>query len=330
MPFRRFSLLDAAALLISAIAVAGCRVGGSQPPAGASDLATTSEQTAPYILVLGVGQDGGVPQAGSVYDPRWRDASARKRVASLAIVDPRASAYWIVDATPDFPEQMTMAALSSGDSLKLGGVLLTHAHIGHYTGLMYLGHEAMGARQVPVYAMPRMAAFLSDNGPWDQLVRYHNIRVSRLTADSTQQLSTTVSVSPFIVPHRQEYSEVVGYKINLGSGSALYVPDIDSWNELDDLGRSIERLIADVDVAFLDATFFDNGELPGRDMSGFPHPFVRVSMDRFDSLPESERRKIRFIHLNHSNPALSSDSEARREIVARGYSVAERGDRVMF
>ncbi|MCK5407572.1 MAG: pyrroloquinoline quinone biosynthesis protein PqqB, partial [Candidatus Krumholzibacteria bacterium] len=90
----------------------------------------------------------------------------------------------------------------------------------------------------------------------------------------------------------------------------------------------IEEIIPTVDVAYIDATFFSDTELPGRDMSGFPHPFITHSMERLAHLPTQERARVRFIHLNHTNPALSPDSDARRTIQERGFRVAEEMERV--
>ena len=67
--------------------------------------------------------------------------------------------------------------------------------------------------------------------------------------------------------------------------------------------KSIEHMIDQVDVAFVDGTFFDAGELPGRDPSEMPHPTIRTSLERFSTFAHRER--IRFIHLNHSNALLS-------------------------
>jgi pyrroloquinoline quinone biosynthesis protein B len=181
----------------------------------------------------------------------------------------------------------------------------------------------IGADGVPVYAMPRMRHLLSTSGPWSQLVRYGNIELRPLEDGVTVKLNERLSITPFLVPHRQEYSEVVGFRIEGPSRSALYIPDIDSWEELDEMGVRIEDLIVEVDVAYLDGTFYANGEIPGRDMSSFPHPFITHSMMRFSSLPTAERAKIRFIHLNHTNPALWPDTEARKEIERAGFSVAE-------
>ena len=205
-------------------------------------------------------------------------------------------------------------------------MFLTHAHIGHYTGLMFLGHESMGARSVPVYAMPLMRAFLESNGPWDQLVRFKNISIQALQDEQVVRLADDLSVRPFLVPHRQEYSEVVGYRIDGPNKSALFIPDIDSWRDLDAQGIAIEDLISGVDVAYLDGTFFSNGEIPGRDMSGFPNPFITDSLKRFSRLSEHHRSKIRFIHLNHTNPAQTPGSEAARSVRDAGMAIASELD----
>lgn len=293
--------------------------------AAAAEPAVDAPADNPYVVVLGIAQDGGVPQAGTREHPGWNDPAARRLVVSLAVVDPRTSERWLFEATPDFRTQLhRLDALAPVEAKPgLSGIFLTHAHMGHYTGLMYLGHESMGARGVPVYAMPRMRDYLRKNGPWDQLVRYENVELRELEDGVRVVLNERLSVVPFRVPHRQEYSEVVGFRIQGPRRTVLFLPDIDSWEELDAAGTRIEDLLADVDVAYLDASFYADGEIPGRDMSGFPHPFVTHSMERLQPLPAEERAKVRFIHLNHTNPALRPDSEARRNIRAHGFRVAE-------
>jgi len=286
-----------------------------------------SADDGPYLVVLGIAQDGGVPQAGYDDDPAWADPDLRRLVVSLGLVDPVGGRRWMFEATPDFREQLhRLNRLEPKRSVPVpDGIFLTHAHIGHYVGLMFLGHESLGASGVPVQAMPRMTEFLRSNGPWSQLVAYGNIELRPLRADSTVDLGSGLEVTPFLVPHRQEFAEVVGFRIDGPERSALFVPDIDSWEELDEAGIRIEDLIASVDVAYLDATFYANGEIPGRDMTGFPHPFISRSMARFSSLPAAERDKIRFIHLNHTNPALREGKELRA-IEARGFHVAKEGE----
>jgi pyrroloquinoline quinone biosynthesis protein B len=283
--------------------------------------AMNAESTGPYAVVLGIAQDAGVPQAGC--SRPCCAGAARRLVSCLAVVDPASGSRWIFDATPDLPEQLRR--LDSVSPGPLSGIFLTHAHIGHYTGLMHLGREAMGARKTPVHAMPRMREFLRRNGPWDQLVRLENIEIRDLEHAAPVRLNDRLSVTPFLVPHRDEYSETVGFHIRGPIRSILFIPDIDKWEKWD---RRIEETIAGCDVAYLDGTFFENGEIPGRDMSEIPHPFITESMSRFAPLSPSEKAKIRFIHLNHTNPALDPRGEPRRRIERAGFRVAEEMERV--
>ncbi len=286
----------------------------------------------PFLLVLGIAQDGGVPQAGTKTHPGWDNVSFKQHVVCLAIVDPADSTRWLFEATPDFPEQLHLLDKAAPVKNKPGldGIFITHAHIGHYTGLMFLGHEALGAIRTPVYAMPKMSHFLKTNGPWHQLVKYENIVLRSLHEGVTVKLNKRLAVTPLLVPHRQEYSEVVGFRIAGPRKSVLFIPDIDSWKEWDEAGMHIEDVLTTVDVAYIDATFYGNGEIPGRDMSGFPHPFITHSMARFKPLSVEERAKIRFIHFNHTNPALWPESEARKTIERNGFNLAEELEKVVL
>lgn len=285
-------------------------------------------QEEPFLYILGVVQDAGYPQAGCYQPhclPGWEDARLERGATSIAVVDPQAKRKYLFEATPNLPRQLYELNQVAPDSVfDLAGIFLTHAHIGHYAGLMHFGREAMGASGVNVYTMPRMREFLENNGPWSQLVELNNIRLRRLQNFQTEPLEA-IRVTPLLVPHRDEYSETVGYVIFGTSRSALFIPDINKW-EL--WGRNILDEISNVDYALLDATFFDGDELPGRDMSEIPHPFVVESMTLFDSLPAAEKSKIWFIHMNHSNPLLNPDSDAYKRVIEAGYNVASEGVRL--
>lgn len=261
---------------------------------------------APYVMVLGIAQDGGYPQAGCRRDDcveRFEGRGARALVASLAIVDPASGQRWIIDATPDFPSQLhrleRIAGIPREGAPVLDGVLLTHAHIGHYLGLAHLGREVLGARGVPVFAMPRMRAFLEQNGPWSQLVSLKNIVLHPLAAGTVVALNERISVTPLVVPHRDEFSETVAFVVRGPSRAILWLPDIDKWEKWE---TPIESVVEQVDVAYLDATFYSAAELPGRDLREIPHPTVEETMQRFAASPL--RSRIRLIHLNQSNPLL--------------------------
>ncbi|MBI1226101.1 MAG: pyrroloquinoline quinone biosynthesis protein PqqB [Bacteroidetes bacterium] len=287
------------------------------------------EAESPFVVVLGIAQDAGYPQADcdkSCCKPAWEQPQFRRMVSCIAVIDPLSEQYWLVDATPDFAEQQHIAKhILPGKELNLAGIFLTHAHIGHYTGLMYLGREAIGANAVPVYAMPRMVDFLVENGPWSQLVSLKNIEIRNLQADSTVVLNERLKITLMRVPHRDEFSETVGFKIEGPSKSLLFIPDIDKWERWD---RDINKQVGEVNFALLDGTFFKNGEIPGRDMSEIPHPFIEESLARFGQLPAMERAKIRFIHFNHTNPVMQGNSEAAQSVWKQGFGLASEGERL--
>ena len=292
-------------------------------------LMAAAEDAAPYIYVLGIAQDGGYPQT-NCYQPHcmraWKDPAHKRLTSSIAIIDHQRGTKYLFDATPDMREQLYQLHIEAPDtSHVLDGVFLTHGHMGHYTGLMHFGREAVGAKSIRVFAMPRMQEFLSNNGPWDQLVGLGNIKLAPMRTDVPVKLSDDVSVLPLAVPHRDEYTETVGFRINGPNKSALFIPDIDKWSKWD---TDIRDLVRQVDYALLDATFFADGELGDRDMSEIPHPFVAETMDLFADFAEQERARIIFIHFNHSNPLLIEGSAAQQEVEARGFRYATEGLRL--
>ncbi|MDP2315003.1 MAG: MBL fold metallo-hydrolase [Pseudomonadota bacterium] len=271
----------------------------------------------PFLLVLGVAQDGGHPQPGCTR-PCCATPGPRHLQASLALVDPDTRQRWILDATPALPEQL--ARLDDAAPGTLDGILLTHAHMGHYTGLLWLGREVMATHGLPLYVLPRLATFLRTNGPWSQLVSLGNVT---LQVGAAAQLGPRLRARALQVPHRDEYSETVAWHIQGPTRSALYLPDIDAWESWD---LRLEDVLAGVDAAWIDGTFWADGEL-GRDMAEVPHPRIRDTLARLAALPASERQKVRFTHLNHTNPVLDPTSPEARAVVAAGMSVAWEGER---
>jgi pyrroloquinoline quinone biosynthesis protein B len=282
-----------------------------------------------FIEVLGVAQDAGYPQV-NCYQPHclraWEDPALARDASSIAVVNRHASKKYLFDATPDMREQLyALHRVAPDGEVRLDGIFLTHAHMGHYAGLVHLGREATSSHGTPVYAMPRMKKFLEDNGPWDQLVRLENIRLVGLEHERTVDLGENLSVTPFVVPHRDEYSETVGYRIDGPNKSAVFIPDIDKWGMWD---VDIRDVVKAVDYALVDATFFRDGELGERDMSTIKHPFVSESMDLLDALSDEEKARVIFIHMNHTNPLLIEGSAEQREVERRGFRFAVEGLRL--
>ena len=244
----------------------------------------------------------------------------RRKASSLALRLGDTASTFLFDASPDISLQWN-SLIQRGQN-NLAGIFLTHAHMGHYAGLLHLGREAWNSDQIPVYAMPRMKAFIENNAPWEQLISLENINITQLESNRTVSLALNVQVTPVSVPHRDEYSETVAYWIQGPNKSALYLPDIDKWERWD---TEIEEWIAKVDYAFLDATFFDGTEVPRRSIDEIPHPFVVESVKRFDGLSPLEKKKIYFIHMNHTNPLLNPKNRVYQKLIDKGFVIAERG-----
>jgi len=269
------------------------------------------------VITLGTAQDGGIPQLGcncSHCRAARTDESLHRLVVSLGIVDHKAKAIWMVDASPDIGKQMDLL-VSSHPAYRLVGVLLTHAHIGHYLGLAFLGRESLDTHDLPVLCTERMAELLRTSQPWKQLVELGNIALSAVEPDYSVRLGSTVTATPIPVPHRDELSDTVAWSITGPTKTLVYCPDIDRWE------GKILSVIESTDIALLDGTFYSADELPGRDVSDIPHPCVIDSIKTF----EGWDTKVRFIHLNHSNRLLS-DEGLVAQLKALGFGVAKRGD----
>ncbi len=286
---------------------------------GASFLSGAQETS---LMVVGIMQDGGRPQLGCLKSC-CKDKKDREFVSSIALVDPANQSFHLFDATPDIAFQFQLIQQSLTAIYKLESIFLTHAHIGHYTGLQFLGREAMNAGAISVYAMPRMAEFLANNGPWSQLVSLKNIQLRQLQQGQTIQVGG-FQVTPLLVPHRDEFSETVGFRIKGPRKSCLFIPDIDKWEKWD---RLLATEIEKVDYAFIDGTFFADGEV-NRPMREIPHPLISETVSLLAALPRVLRERVYFTHFNHTNPLLDTQHPARISLEQAGYHFATTGTRL--
>lgn len=282
------------------------------------------------LVVLGIAQDGGLPHLGCDRDC-CRSARASGRIASpacIGVVDHAGGRLLLVEATPRIEHQVALlqgtAGLADRGRKPVDAVLITHAHMGHYLGLAWFGREVTSTAGLPVHVSSRMADFLEANGPWSQLVGLGQVELRRFVQDEAFEPLPGLRVTAVGVPHREEYSDTVAFRIEGPRRCVLFVPDVDAWDRRPGL---LEELIEGVDIAYLDGTFFDGRELEGRDISEVPHPPMVDTMRRLQERARRAPGSVRFIHLNHSNPALH-DSGVRAAVERRGFRIAEEGERV--
>jgi len=269
------------------------------------------------IIVLGIAQDAGFPQMGCELPcclPYKLKLENKRFAACLGIIDHSTGKRYLIEATPDLREQLALFDQHyTSKEEYLSGVFISHAHVGHYTGLLHFGKEGYCAKNLPTYAMPRMKQFLNGNAPWNEIAS-NNLDLQLLTNEVSTVLSDELSITPFLVPHRDEHSETVGFKITGPNKSLLFIPDIDDWQLWE---KSLAEEIDKVDYAFIDGTFLNEDELPGRDISQIPHPTIKQTIELLKDLPNEEKEKVHFIHLNHSNPLIMQTEH-------KGFKVAEQ------
>ncbi len=289
-----------------------------QPPPGPTD--------GIRALILGTAQDGGVPHAGcrkAHCEAARSNPGLRRRSPCLALLDGKRKQSFVIDAGPDFPAQLyDLPHTWPREGKPVDGIFLTHAHVGHYTGLMHLGRAVMNSSRVPVYCSQQMAVFLRTNGPWSLLVKLGNIELHPIRPGAKIQLTPGLAVEPLSVPHRAEFTDTFAYLVTGPSRRLLFLPDIDRWQQLK---PPIDQLIERVNIALLDGTFYSSDDLPGRDMSKIPHPPIAETADLLQKIADRGDRKIIFIHLNHSNLLLDEDRRLLSQLRGRGYDIAEEG-----
>jgi pyrroloquinoline quinone biosynthesis protein B len=287
-----------------------------------------------HCYVLGRAQDGGLPHLGceQLCCTEARKSGREEYPACLGIHDTKTGTLLLIEATPAIESQVALLHQLTDTHTRgrqpFDALLLTHAHIGHYAGLIQLGREVASTKSIPTFVTKRMGAFLTDNAPWSQLVALQQIDLHVLP--ETDRLATSFSpiegleVEAFKVPHRDEFSDTVAFKFHGPNQTVLFVPDIDRWDGHEKL---LHRLLDDVDVAYIDATFYDGRELPGRDMTKIPHPMMIDTMELLSQFAKEHDGAIRFIHLNHTNPAFS-DHAIQQELRNRGFRIAQQGERI--
>ena len=280
-----------------------------------------------YIYILGNTQDAGLPHIGcqhpfcedsfNVYEEHYS--------TSIAVVNSDLKKYILFEATPDITFQLNNLKKNIFDEFLLPeSIYITHAHMGHYTGLMYFGREALGAKDLMVRVLPRMSNFLQNNGPWSQLVDIKNIKIKEINFESSTNELNNITVTPIQVPHRDEYSETAGYIIKGKNKKALFIPDIDKWEKWD---RDLSQLTQEFDFLLIDATFYNSKEI-NRDISEIPHPLVTETIDLLNGLSIENRNKVYFIHMNHTNMMLDPDSELSKLITSKGFNIARLGQKL--
>jgi pyrroloquinoline quinone biosynthesis protein B len=268
------------------------------------------------IKILGSGQDAGIPHIGcqcDICNKARKHKEYRRLGPSIAIYNQ--NSCFIIDASPDFKQQIDMVSdetkkVERKGKIPVSGILLTHAHFGHCSGLLQLGKEALNEENLPVFCTPKMKRFLEGNLPFRLLVQNSNIDVRELEIGKKSQVNGLCFI-PILVPHRNEITDCVGYII-LSEKRIVYIPDLDYWT--DEILSEMEK----ADLALIDGTFYLKDEISRFDE--IPHPPILETMD----ILENKHSRILFTHINHTN-ALNKNGDERKNVEGKGFKIAYDG-----
>jgi pyrroloquinoline quinone biosynthesis protein B len=232
--------------------------------------------------------------------------------ASLAIVSPSGKLL-LIDATPSLPQQLDLLwdLLPSRRNRLPDAVLLTHAHVGHYAGLIFFGKEIASTKELPVYCARQMRRFLESNKPYRYLIERGEITINDLKRGETLTFDGTLHITPVEVPHRNEDAETLAFVIR-SEKNLFYAPDFDRYTE------TIDRCVRDSDISMLDGCFWSEEELLGRVYDEIPHPTIMESRKRLRGYED----RVIFTHMNHTNPVLNRDGLCRTELEKQGFRIA--------
>lgn len=270
------------------------------------------------IKILGSGQDAGIPHTGCYCDVcnKARKYTKYRRLGpSIAILDKKEGFCYLIDASPDFKCQLDMvreeiSEIKRNGKIPISGILLTHAHLGHCSGLWHLGKEAVEEKNLPVFCTSKMNQFLQSNYPFNLLIQRKNIKVREIYSNIEFDLDGFKCI-PVQSPHRNEITDTVGYSIKT-KRQIIYLPDIDYWTD-----RVLDE-IRMADIALIDGTFYSRDEIFR--FGEVPHPPIKETI----KFLEDANTKIYFTHINHTN-VINRNGKERKYIESKGFKLAYDG-----
>ncbi|MFB6294766.1 MAG: MBL fold metallo-hydrolase [Candidatus Nanohaloarchaea archaeon] len=257
--------------------------------------------------ILGSVQDGGVPHLGCTCATceRARDDPSQQRYAtSMKVYHEENDVTYLFDASPDIRFQLSDEFLD--------GIFLSHGHLGHISGLLYLGKESFNANMVDVHCSESVADFMHDSYPYRLLIDRNNIVVNEHEDGDHVELMD-LQVVPVEVVHRYVPTDMHAFRIESDDTTLFYMTDIDYWT--DDAIEEVEN----ADIAVVDGCFWSKEEIDRYER--VPHPPIKESLDVFADTDTD----IIFTHMNHTNPVLDPDSEERQQVEDAGFRVADEG-----
>ncbi len=278
--------------------------------------------------LLGIAQDGGVPQAGCTKTCCMDAVGGRRRTrypVSLGVTTEVGSKH-LMDVSRSLPDHLINWGKEENDIGRIDSIWLSHAHVGHYDGLFQFGREVMGTSSIPCHLSKSMHEFCMSTPSLASLFDEGHLIAEVFDGDAAIEISEHVAISPIKVPHRDEFSDTHGFVIKGPKRRLLYLTDHDSWDETlgfheaDDIRSWLRSM--HIDIALVDGTFWSEEELGGK-ATEIGHPTVQDTLERLGERRHDDPRIV-FIHLNHTNPLLEDAGSEQAKVRSMGWEVGRR------
>jgi len=287
------------------------------------------------VTILGTAQDAGIPQAGCSCK-RCLNAhnhpNLRKYPVAIGIIGIDGSKH-LIEITKNLSEQLKIWGDEEKGNIVYtpDTVTVTHLHLGHIEGIGQFGKPVMNLEDLPIYVSEKNKLVLEERNDIQLMIKEGNIKLisQKYNQEFQPRIGCGFKLELIPIPHRSELGDTAAILIKGKKKNLLFMPDQDSWKDtLDTFSmNNIRELLTywKVDIAWIDGTFWNLKELPGRNLSEIPHPTIEESIQRL-GMKNKNDFEISFIHLNHSNPANEINSKERKMIESFGWGICQRND----
>lgn len=299
------------------------------------------------IIVLGAAAGGGIPQWNCGCD-NCRDARGDRpdlfaNQASIAISGD-GEHWFLINASPDMRHQIarTPALWPQAGQKRhspIAGVILTNGEIDAITGLLSLREGS----PFTLYAHPRVHSILSANAVFDVLkpgvVTRTPIDIDAVFSPCLPNGAPSgLRITPFTAPGKQALF-LEGKQGNAeGDTIGLLITDETDGRRIVFLAAcaaitpQVNALLANADTIFFDGTLWQDDEMVAQGLSEKTGQRMgHIAMeDALAALSGVRAQNKFFLHINNSNPAWRSDSEARAQLAAAGWSIPSEGMEIVL
>ena len=280
------------------------------------------------VTILGIAQDGGVPQTGCSCEnciAAHNNYNFKRNSVSCGVKG-KDGTFHLIEAGRNIADQLNLwSKMMNYKKIQIPDTIsITHTHLGHIEGLGQFGKEVMNLKEVPFFASKSSIQALRKR----ELLSPFECEIIESNIAFFPSIRCGFELEFIKVPHRDEYADTHAIIIRGSNNALLFLPDHDDWRDTLEMHncKSIREWFSKlkIDYALIDGTFWDKNELRDRDMSKIPHPTISETLEMLGERTDDDI-EIYFFHLNHTNPVLNTSSKETVRVIELGWQILTEG-----